>query len=276
MGPHLTAEVKPLLMLQSSASSSSSSSSSRNQNLEKSELIELSTPLNVPSASSNEQSSDNDMHAEQAPAGDVPNRIPSSIFSTQPATPTEWSITSNESLFSIHIGTNSCSKEQFLALFKSGELTKLDEQIIAQGDVLPSLKALTEMAVEENVGKGCSGAKGTPPTVVRTSEVAGDDDGHSHKLKFPAEFHNSSRTRSISGLSDESTFSFAFPVLNDTDDGRLSSVNSRQHNQELKTQYLKQQQEPEPEPCTEEMKPKTPHKASNRSWFSCFRCSKYP
>ncbi|KAK8693350.1 hypothetical protein V6N13_070935 [Hibiscus sabdariffa] len=265
MGPHLTVGGKPLLMHQSSGSSSSSSSSSRNQNLGKSELIELSTPLNVPSASSNEQSSDNDMHAEQAPAGDVPNRIPSSIFSTQPVTPTEWSTTSNESLFSIHIGTNSCSKEQFLALFKSGELTKLDEQIIAQGDVLPSLKELTQMAVEENVGKGCSG---TPTTVVGTSEVAG--------MKFPAEFHNSSRTRSISGLSDESTFSFAFPVLNDTDGGRLSSVNSRHHNQELKTQYLKQQQEPEPEQCTEEMKPKTPQKTSNRSWFSCFRCSKYP
>ncbi|GMI67007.1 hypothetical protein HRI_000370000 [Hibiscus trionum] len=276
MGIDHGAEVKPLLRHGSSVSSfsSSSSSSSRNRNLGKSEFIELSTPLNVPPASSNEQS---DKHAEQAPAGYVPNRIPSSIFSTQPATPTEWSITSNESLFSIHIGTSSYSKDQFLSLYKSGELTKLDEQIIAQGGAMPSLKELEEMAtVDENVGKGCSGTEETPTVVIGISEVAGDD-GHSNEMKFPAEVHNS-RTRSISGLSDESTFSFAFPVLNGTDGGRLSSVNSRQCNQELKIQSVKQQQEPEPEPeqCTEEMKPKIPKNASNRSRFSWFRCCRYP
>ncbi|XP_039068566.1 uncharacterized protein LOC120214831 [Hibiscus syriacus] len=259
MGTDHRVEVKSL------SRNASFSSSPRNGNLKNSELIESSTPLNVPPTSSNEQSS------EQAPAGCVRSRIPSSIFSTQPGTPTEWSIASNESLFSIHVGNNSLSKEQFLSLYKSGELTKLDEQIIAQGGAMPSLKELEEMAAaEENAGKGCSGAEETPKTVVGTSEVAEDDDGH----------NKDGNDDSISGLSDESTFSFAFPVLNGTEDERLSSVNIHQYNQQLKIQlYLvKQQQEKEPEPeqCIEEMKPKTPQNGRNQSWFSCFRCCRYP
>ncbi|XP_039007997.1 uncharacterized protein LOC120135910 [Hibiscus syriacus] len=199
MGTDSRVEVKPL----SRHEGFSSSSSPRNRNLENSELIESLRPLNVPPTSSNEQSSDDDKHAEQAPAGSVRTRIPSSIFGTQPGTPMEWSIASNESLFSIHTGNNSLSKEQFLSLYKSGELTKLDEQIIAQGGVMPSLKELEKMAAaEENAGKGCSGAEETPTTVVETSEVVEDDDDH----------NKSGIDGSISGLSDESTFSFAFRV----------------------------------------------------------------
>ncbi|KAK8587818.1 hypothetical protein V6N13_086790 [Hibiscus sabdariffa] len=257
-------QVTPLSRQESSVSSSS------NQNLGKSEFIEPLTPLNVPSETSNEQSSDDN----------IPNRIPSAIFSSKPETPNEWSITSNESLFSIHIGSNSCSKEQFLSLYKSGELTKLDEQIIAQGGVMPSLKELEEMAVmEESFGKDYSGAKETLTPGVRTSEAAEYDghnkDGiedHRHEKKLPAEVHNLRRSR-VSGVSDESTLSFAFPVLNGTEGGgRLSSVKIGLCNQESKTRSVKPPQEPEPEQCTEESKPETPENATSRSWFSCFGC----
>uniref|UniRef100_A0A9I9DRG8 Uncharacterized protein n=1 Tax=Cucumis melo TaxID=3656 RepID=A0A9I9DRG8_CUCME len=50
-----------------------------------------------------------------------PNRIPVSIFSGRPSNPMEWSTASNESLFSIHVGNNSFSREHF-NFFKSGEL----------------------------------------------------------------------------------------------------------------------------------------------------------
>ncbi|CAL9111444.1 unnamed protein product [Musa acuminata var. zebrina] len=41
-----------------------------------------------------------------------PNRIPSSIFErSKSTTPMEWSVASNESLFSIHVGNSSFSKE---------------------------------------------------------------------------------------------------------------------------------------------------------------------
>ncbi|RZC59974.1 hypothetical protein C5167_021733 [Papaver somniferum] len=50
-------------------------------------------------------------------------RIPSSVFSrSKSTTPQEWSVASNESLFSIHVGNNSFSREQMAFLGKSGEL----------------------------------------------------------------------------------------------------------------------------------------------------------
>lgn len=198
-------QVKPLSRHGSSASSSSSSS--YHQNLEKSQLNQSSTAT--------EQTPGNEMDgAQEAPAVHVPDRIPSSIFSSKPASPTDWSNASNESLFSIHVGNNSFSRDQFLTLYKSGELTKLDEQIIAQGGVLPSLKELDDMAEreDENIGK-----KEMPTTGVRTKQIAQDNGykygngNQTHEPKFPAEAHNSP-TSSRSARSDESTLSFAFPV----------------------------------------------------------------
>lgn len=64
--------------------------------------------------------------------GYQPGRIPSSVFERSPgSTPVEWSIASNESLFSIHIGNISFSNDRFLMvsgeLQKSGELPQFDE-----------------------------------------------------------------------------------------------------------------------------------------------------
>lgn len=44
-----------------------------------------------------------------------PNRIPSSIFSPKPTSPMDWSVNSNESLLSIHMGNNSFSRDSFTA-----------------------------------------------------------------------------------------------------------------------------------------------------------------
>lgn len=46
------------------------------------------------------------------PAGYDPKRIPSSIFSSKSAAAADWSAASNESLFSIHVGNGSFSKEE--------------------------------------------------------------------------------------------------------------------------------------------------------------------
>ncbi|KAF5752048.1 hypothetical protein HS088_TW02G01068 [Tripterygium wilfordii] len=56
-----------------------------------------------------------------------PLRIPSSIFaSSKPSTPMEWSVASNESLFSLHIGNSSLRDH----LTKSGELTMSGELFV--------------------------------------------------------------------------------------------------------------------------------------------------
>lgn len=63
------------------------------------------------------------------PSGYDANRLPAKIFSSRPSNPTEWSSTSNDSLFSLHLGNTSFSKDQFLMFYKSGELSKLDELV---------------------------------------------------------------------------------------------------------------------------------------------------
>ena len=65
------------------------------------------------------------------------DRIPASIFENKASTPTDWSVVSNDSLFSIQIGKLSFSRDQFLTLtddkfdelFKSEEMRKSAEVI---------------------------------------------------------------------------------------------------------------------------------------------------
>ncbi|KAJ6312227.1 hypothetical protein OIU77_013881 [Salix suchowensis] len=63
-----------------------------------------------------------------------PLRIPSSIFEkNKGAQPMDWSVASNESLFSIHVGNNSFSRDHALLfgdLGKSGDITKSGESIM--------------------------------------------------------------------------------------------------------------------------------------------------
>ncbi|KAK6280981.1 hypothetical protein POUND7_014806 [Theobroma cacao] len=68
-----------------------------------------------------------------------PYRIPSAVFArSKSTTPVDWSIASNESLFSIQVGNNSFSRDHILNL-KSGELFKSGEFIAFS----PSPVALT-------------------------------------------------------------------------------------------------------------------------------------
>ncbi|KAM7267269.1 hypothetical protein ACFE04_009435 [Oxalis oulophora] len=81
-----------------------------------------------------------------------PNRIPSSVFGSKPAGGTmEWSVASNESLFSIQMGNTSFSRDHVSMLYKSGELMKLDELILAQNN-----NNLPPLAEAENTGKSVS------------------------------------------------------------------------------------------------------------------------
>ncbi|PIM98770.1 hypothetical protein CDL12_23769 [Handroanthus impetiginosus] len=69
-----------------------------------------------------------------------PNRIPDSIFS-RPSTPTDWSVASNESLFSIQLGTESLPRDHALRMsediYQSGELPKSGE-IFKSGELFLS------------------------------------------------------------------------------------------------------------------------------------------
>ncbi|GAU29166.1 hypothetical protein TSUD_275850 [Trifolium subterraneum] len=60
-------------------------------------------------------------------SGYDPNRIPSSAFAPKPTSPMDWSVQSNESLFSLHLGNYSFSRDQFFAYKYSGELPKTND-----------------------------------------------------------------------------------------------------------------------------------------------------
>ncbi|CAN8269768.1 unnamed protein product [Cochlearia groenlandica] len=61
-----------------------------------------------------------------------PNRIPSSVFSSKPVNSTEWSIASNESLFSIHDGNfriSTCERYGFDPELKLSEIPRFEESV---------------------------------------------------------------------------------------------------------------------------------------------------
>lgn len=74
-------------------------------------------------------------------SGYDPNRIPTSIFAPKPANPMEWSVASNESLFSIHMGNNSFSKDNAILMGKSQELGKADDFIYLTSTQKPVTEA---------------------------------------------------------------------------------------------------------------------------------------
>ncbi|XP_011000103.1 PREDICTED: uncharacterized protein LOC105107761 [Populus euphratica] len=83
------------------------------------------------------------LHVMGQPGGYDPNRIPSSIFA-KPSNPAEWSVASNDSLFSIYMGNGSFSRDHAFMLYKSGELPRFDET----GNASTSLSPVIE--VENN------------------------------------------------------------------------------------------------------------------------------
>lgn len=78
-----------------------------------------------------------------------PNRIPSSVFSSKPGNSTEWSIASNESLFSIHDGNFSISKREDPGLAATLRLAEIPEiNPVPIPPPLPSVKKPNESEKE--------------------------------------------------------------------------------------------------------------------------------
>lgn len=155
------------------------------------------------------------------PAGYDPNRIPASIFSTKVTNTSDWSVASNDSLFSIHMGNNSFSRDYMFG--KSGELSRLDEWNNSQSlyvseakyNELSSLPSSLPPVMEVSAHEECS---------VNSSKISGlEKEESSNSLKvasvatkgaLPAESTTltSSCTPRLSDESGRSSSSFAFPV----------------------------------------------------------------
>ncbi|XWS23091.1 hypothetical protein CRYUN_Cryun29cG0091800 [Craigia yunnanensis] len=139
-----------------------------------------------------------------------PYRIPSAVFArSKSTTPMDWSIASNESSFSIQVGSNSFSRDHLLSQ-KSGELFKSGEFIgLSPSPVAPAVDTdrksveldkseatlVSDDAVKDKTGWDAEepiGEKPTPPTVSWNSSAISN--------------------HSVDSLT--SVCSFAFPIRN--------------------------------------------------------------
>ena len=127
-----------------------------------------------------------------------PKRIPSSIFARSKSTsPTDWSVTSNESLFSINVGNASFSKDHFFLYGKSGELSN-------PNDPLAPLPPLPRPSTSSSPMRSET-AKMTVQVSAKLKPAAreGDQDGGDGNTDY---------IHSLSHRSDASATSFAFPM----------------------------------------------------------------
>ncbi|CAI9780699.1 unnamed protein product [Fraxinus pennsylvanica] len=221
------------------------------------------------------------------PTGYDPNRIPVSIFSTKKTGNMDWSVASNESLFSIHMGNNSFSRDNAMFLGKSGELSRIEEWNNSPSNLqyVPETKSgelnsfpsslpplIEATADEENcvkLGETCRKGQEDSGSSPKTAPTKTVEDLEKEKpamteVRLPPSVSNVSdgkvSTRFPSSPprpsddSGNSSSSFAFPLLVN-DGGKTGS---------LKSVPKKQQSEPNPSDATP--------KASETRWFSRFSC----
>lgn len=198
---------------------------------------------------------------------DVPDpyRIPSSIFErSKSSTPMEWSVTSNESLFSIHVGNSSFSRDHAILLGRSGELGNMPPPIsplagsspenmdVGQGLAQPGAAAAANAEAMKDVLRAAATTNAEAMKDVFRAAAA----GHADKGEPPSVgvVLSSSISRRSDG-SASSFRSFAFPILTE---GRSGSVRV----------------EPEPHQPPSETPKAAPSTAENKC-FPCFSCCSF-
>ncbi|KAE9595666.1 hypothetical protein Lal_00031049 [Lupinus albus] len=142
-----------------------------------------------------------------------PARIPSEVFDIN-ANPLEWSVASNESLFSLHVGDNSFSREHmFGEVCMSPELTKSDET---------NLFIRTPSVIIEEIDTGRNSVNVENPQKVETSDEPFKLEEEERLSEDQNEIKNSDHTASsksskvnVSSLyhdSENSSRSFPSPI----------------------------------------------------------------
>lgn len=134
--------------------------------------------------------------------GNDPSRNPSPVFGRKRRSDSEWSLASNESLFSIHMGNNSFSTDNGFYLSKSGELNWLDDELnnscfTPEDSKSAVLQTVTETAESE-------------PKSASTNRESGEKEAFLETQNDST--HNSANIACLSDASCQSDSSFAFPM----------------------------------------------------------------
>ncbi|KAK6920999.1 hypothetical protein RJ641_014677 [Dillenia turbinata] len=195
------------------------------------------------------------------PPGYDENRIPSSVFArTNTSAPVEWSSASNESLFSIHPGNMSFTRDYLILLQKSEELGTGEFMIPSPLISLPGGNSNTCA----NPGSTLDTSSAASETM---KEVLKENTKNQGDYKFsPEEPQHSPSMSPHSDGSPASCKSFAFPVLSQGEKNSLK-VQSPKHNPMPNSQ---------PETPTISEAAATTKAASNDAaqhrWYTCFCC----
>ncbi|RRT68465.1 hypothetical protein B296_00015211 [Ensete ventricosum] len=232
--------------------------------------VPIGTPFS-PYASGDSLGSDNFgmVGAKQSPSIQLmgrldvldPNRIPSSVFDrTKSNTPMEWSVASNESLFSIHTG-------------KSGDLTSLYSNHLdgfspPLSGTSPAQSVGVGSSLQQPVESEVTSAQPKKDVLKAITEEHAEKDRPSTLGPIP---HSDSTPRFSDCGSVNSYRSFAFPIL--TVEGRNGSFKGESVQPFEKEQM--QQPQPKSEEHPEADTPKTKPVAARRTWLrwpSCFSC----
>ncbi|WVZ62756.1 hypothetical protein U9M48_012462 [Paspalum notatum var. saurae] len=279
---------------------SRSSSSTSSENIDEDDFFQIEGPIlgstisfggNAAIDGIRQQSGSSSQHESNAPTVQAmsrapdehpdPKRIPSSVFArSKSTTPTDWSVTSNESLFSINVGNASFSKDHFFLYGKSGELSNLN-------DPLAPLPPLPRPSTSSSPMRN-EAAKTTlqaPSAKLKPVTRDGDNEGGD----------NTDYNHSLSHRSDASTTSFAFPIL--AGDVRCSGslkddppelprqstsqqaeplVQQQESKVEAKAPDAEQAPVPEPTPAPAPAQASAPESAPQQpaaaKWFPCCSC----
>ncbi|CAA0817470.1 Unknown protein [Striga hermonthica] len=204
---------------------------------------------------------------ENSTIGYDPNRIPASIFSTKPTNPSEWSVASNESLFSIHMPNNSFSRDYAILYGKSvdlqdsqlrmsGELPRLDEWNKSQlksseliGLPVKSSHVKPQQDIRKRIKYWQQKHLGQPDVVTTNKTDITKTLSSPHTFPSPPRFSHDSGNNSAN--------SFAFPLL----------LNDHGKPESLKVVPEK----PEP-PASRSEDLKLTSNASETRWFSFVMC----
>ncbi|CAI9109844.1 OLC1v1009755C1 [Oldenlandia corymbosa var. corymbosa] len=212
-----------------------------------------------------------------------PNRIPSSIFSTKPGTPLDWSVASNESLFSIHMGNNSFSRDSAILQGlefggKPEDWSNVSEPKLSESNsYTPNLPPVEETPRRSDSSRPSNVyvRPGLEEELGETPKVARGGTGEDHSQEKPR-LSTSSAFSDGKGIgprksneSTQSSDSFAFPVL--LGEGvKENSLKVPPTEKPPQTPESKSQEEdPKPSEATETQPPPA---AGTASWFSCLRC----
>ncbi|XP_019157048.1 PREDICTED: putative protein TPRXL [Ipomoea nil] len=207
------------------------------------------------------------------PSGYDPNRIPFSVFGSRSSAPMEWSVTSTESLFSIHMGNNnSFSRDRAMSMNRSEDGSCEDKRC---NNVRKSFSSTLAPVIEgapdseeksELASEALQVQKSNDGSSEGISKIAASNEVHSFAMKS-----NSSDGRGTSPASDphhlsddsgtSSSSSFAFPVL----------VNDSRNGSSLKSVPEKPESEQKPHP-EEDSSSKEEESAVGVGWFSYLFC----